>query len=178
MKNYSPSKLFSGQELCPCSSADMDDVGLDIVPAFGTLNDKSQFRRMVRARQIFPTSSRLFKLYCLQYLSDQWYWCSIVHRAFLNMRFTSPIFTSLAIGWTGGVLAQNTSFSNATSNEEVDQNYFLLNSPFGILKNNLAAQVLELPTGTCSAETPCINGACCSIVCDYVLDSANITDSI
>jgi len=94
------------------------------------------------------------------------------------MRFTSPIFTSLAIGWTGGVLAQNTSFSNATSNEEVDQNYFLLNSPFGILKNNLAAQVLELPTGTCSAETPCINGACCSIVCDYVLDSANITDSI
>lgn len=93
------------------------------------------------------------------------------------MRFTSLIFTSLAIGWTGGVLAQNASFSNGTSNDEVDQNYFLLNSPFGILKNELAAQVLDLPTGTCNAETPCVNGACCSIVCDYFMNSMNKTDS-
>jgi hypothetical protein len=93
------------------------------------------------------------------------------------MRFTSIIFTSLAVGWTGSILAQNASFSNGTSNEEVDQNYFLLNSPYGILRNKLAAQVLELPTGTCNSETPCVNGACCSIVSDYPENSAGTTNS-
>jgi hypothetical protein len=93
------------------------------------------------------------------------------------MRFTSIIFTSLAVGWTGTILAQNASFSNGTSNEEVDQNYFLLNSPYGILRNKLAAQVLELPTGTCNSETPCVNGACCSIVSSHLENIANMTNS-
>jgi hypothetical protein len=93
------------------------------------------------------------------------------------MRFTSLIATTLAIGWTGSILAQNASFSNGTSKDEVDQNYFLLNSPYGILKNKLAAQVLELPTGTCNSETPCVNGACCSIVCNCFTYSANTTNS-
>ena len=93
------------------------------------------------------------------------------------MRFTSLIFTTLAIGWAGGVLAQNASTSNGTFGEEVDQNYFLLNSPFGILTNRLAAETLDLPTGTCNSETPCVNGACCSIVSDYPDNSAGTTNS-
>ena len=168
MKNYSSGKLSIGQEVCPCSSADSNDVGLDIVPAFGTLNDKGYFRHVVRGQHIFPTSSRLFKLPCLQYSC---------HKAFLNMRFTSLIFTSLNTGWAGGVLAQNASLSNGTSNEEVDQTYFLLNWPFGILKNELAAQVRELYTGICNAEMPCCSGAYCSIVFDEVVHSTNTNDS-
>jgi hypothetical protein len=65
------------------------------------------------------------------------------------------------------VSAQNSSSaSNETFSGEVDQNYFLINSAFGILQSELPAEALELPTGTCNDETPCVNGACCSKVCD------------
>lgn len=90
------------------------------------------------------------------------------------MKATSFIFTTLTLGLVGTVLAQNASTSsNGTSGEEVDQNYFLLNSPFGILRNELAAQALVLPTGTCNSETPCVNGACCSIVRNYPSHNTN-----
>ncbi|KAH0437120.1 glycosyl hydrolase family 18 [Colletotrichum camelliae] len=39
---------------------------------------------------------------------------------------------------------------------------FLLNSAFSILGTDAPAELLELPVGTCNAETPCVNGACCS----------------
>jgi hypothetical protein len=42
---------------------------------------------------------------------------------------------------------------------------FRLNSAFSILGVDASAELLELPVGTCNAQTPCVNGACCSGVC-------------
>ena len=37
------------------------------------------------------------------------------------------------------------------------------NSAFGLRQSNIASQGdWELPVGTCNADTPCVNGACCS----------------
>ena len=62
--------------------------------------------------------------------------------------------------------AQNASSlaANKTFEGEVEQTYFIQNSAFGILSNELPAQTLDLPVGTCNDQTPCVNGACCSIV--------------
>ncbi|KAI4693518.1 uncharacterized protein J4E88_001891 [Alternaria novae-zelandiae] len=69
------------------------------------------------------------------------------------------------------VSGQNGSaFQNETFDGEVEQSYFLVNSAFGILRNDIPAQALDLPTGTCNDQTPCVNGACCSSVsglCGY-----------
>jgi hypothetical protein len=47
------------------------------------------------------------------------------------------------------VSAQNSSSaSNETFSGEVDLNYFLINSAFGILQSDLPAQTLDLPVGT------------------------------
>ncbi|CAN9115600.1 unnamed protein product [Alternaria alternata] len=88
------------------------------------------------------------------------------------MRFAT--FTSLTfVLWltSNFVSCQNSSsITNETFEGEVEQSYFLLNSAFGILQNNLAAQALDLPVGTCNDQTPCVNGACCSSIsglCGY-----------
>lgn len=82
------------------------------------------------------------------------------------MRLTSVLYATLVLGLTGCVRCQNSSSSsNETFDGQVDQSYFLLNSAFGILGTDTPAQALELPVGTCNEQTPCVNGACCSIVC-------------
>ena len=40
--------------------------------------------------------------------------------------------------------------------------YLNLNSGYGLLRTNIAAEALDLPIGTCNAATPCPNGACCA----------------
>jgi hypothetical protein len=51
------------------------------------------------------------------------------------------------------------------ANSGIEAN-FLLNSAFAVLGVDAPAQLLELPVGTCNAQTPCVNGACCSGVSD------------
>lgn len=43
-----------------------------------------------------------------------------------------------------------------------DASFFNLNSGFALLGTDKPAETLELPVGTCNAETPCVNGACCA----------------
>ncbi|KAK1655797.1 hypothetical protein BDP81DRAFT_388694 [Colletotrichum phormii] len=54
---------------------------------------------------------------------------------------------------------------------------FRLNSAFSILGVDAPAELLELPVGTCDAETPCVNGACCSGIsglCGYSLAECGV----
>ncbi|CZT06465.1 uncharacterized protein RAG0_12166 [Rhynchosporium agropyri] len=44
----------------------------------------------------------------------------------------------------------------------VAENFLALNSVYGLLGNTISAAAVDLPVGTCNADTPCINGACCS----------------
>ena len=68
---------------------------------------------------------------------------------------------SLVSGQNGSAI------QNETFDGEVEQSYFLVNSAFGILRNDIPAQALDLPTGTCNDKTPCVNGACCSSVSSW-----------
>ncbi|KAF5523516.1 Chitotriosidase-1 [Colletotrichum aenigma] len=61
----------------------------------------------------------------------------------------------LQVSWVTLVLS-------TLSRHVVAESYFALNSAYGLLQNTVAAEDLELPVGTCNANTPCVNGACCS----------------
>lgn len=82
------------------------------------------------------------------------------------------------LAWSAFSLAANSNSSLVSSNrtdtfnvseaiervkaEKDAEPNFLLNSAFSILGTDAPAELLELPVGTCNAETPCVNGACCS----------------
>lgn len=105
----------------------------------------------VRIRSDHPSASSAFEWHAANYLHTcpSNLWLSLP--SCLKMHFHSRLSALLGLFHLISPLsaAENSS-------------YFNLNSAFGLLGSDLPAQLLDLPVGTCNAETPCVNGACCS----------------
>jgi len=80
-------------------------------------------------------------------------------RALITLLTLSYSVLSQSVGKDAFVLAED---GEVIAAEGDNQTFFRLNSAYALLGTDSPAQLLDLPIGTCNAQTPCPNGACCS----------------